>query len=88
MLAIGNNTRELTEKCHSVHYTSDIKPDETESKSTLFISFVISMNTSELLLSKENIQPLRRGRDAGKLCVGLQAQTDTDAASLLQKQRL
>jgi len=45
------------------------------------------MDSSELLSCKENIQPLRHGRDAVKLCAGLHAQTDEDAERILQNQR-
>ncbi|KAK6619085.1 hypothetical protein RUM44_003467 [Polyplax serrata] len=41
----------------------------------------------DLVSSKENIQPLRRGRDTSILCSALQAETDTDAQKELERQR-
>lgn len=46
-----------------------------------------SIHSESLVASKENIQPLRRGRDTSQLCAGLQAETDTEKHQALEKQR-
>lgn len=46
-----------------------------------------AVDTHQLLLSKENIQPLRQGRDTSKLCAALQAETDSDLQQALERQR-
>lgn len=51
------------------------------------MSNFVSIDTHDLVSSKENIQPLRRGRDTTILCAALQAETDIDIQQELERQR-
>lgn len=46
-----------------------------------------NINADSLVLSKENIQPLRHGRDTSQLSAALQAETDSGSRQALEKQR-
>lgn len=46
-----------------------------------------NIDSHSLVASKENIQPLRRGRDTSQLCAALQAETDSETHQTLEKQR-
>lgn len=53
-----------------------------------FSDFSKMMDTTDALdLSKENIQPLKQGRQAAKLGTALQAQTDVKLQQELAKER-
>lgn len=45
------------------------------------------MDSHDLISSKENIQPLRHGRDTSILCTVLQAETHSDVQQELERQR-
>lgn len=46
-----------------------------------------TIDSHDLISSKENIQPLRKGRDTTILCAALQAETDTELQQELERQR-